>query len=163
MFLSSFQKEPENSSLEASLLKSLAYLIFDALDYGNSCQNEPDLKNTLQNLLVKMSGHYREYLTNNKQQQNNNNPSNLISEHDEGYEQDYEYEETGCGGGGAFIKSISLEMALNVCTSNVSEEAAAEYHYKAVCRGLYAQAYELKVFLAKIEHSKVMTEHSKAF
>ena len=39
-----------------------------------------------------------------------------------------------------------------VCKNNVSE---SEYHYKAVCRGLYAQAYELKAFLAKIEDSKV--------
>ena len=31
----------------------------------------------------------------------------------------------------------------------------AQYHYKAVCRGLYAQAYELKAFLEKIEDSKV--------
>jgi hypothetical protein len=39
-----------------------------------------------------------------------------------------------------------------ICINNVTE---AQYHYKAVCRALYAQAYELKVFLAKIEDSKV--------
>ncbi len=36
----------------------------------------------------------------------------------------------------------------------------SEYHYRAVCRGLYAQAYELKAFLAKIEHSKVSDKFS---
>ncbi len=117
----------EKSSLEAKILKSVAYLIFDALDYGNSNQTEPDLKNTLQNLLVQMSGHYREYT------------SMKLSEDDEGYEQEEE-------------EVISFDKAIEVCISNVFE---AEYHYKAVCRGLYAQAYELKVFLAKIEHSKV--------
>ena len=45
-----------------------------------------------------------------------------------------------------------MDKAIEICTSNVNE---AEYHYKAVCRGLYMQAYELKVFLAKIEDSKV--------
>lgn len=117
----------EKNSLEAKILKSVAYLIFDALDYGNSCQNEPDLKNSLQNLLVQMSGHFKEYT------------SNRLSEDDEGYDQ--EEDEVTC-----------FDKALEICTSNVSE---ADYHYKAVCRGLYAQAYELKVFLAKIEQSKV--------
>jgi len=74
-----------------------------------------------------MSGHYREYT------------SMKLSEDDEGYEQEEE-------------EVISFDKAIEVCISNVFE---AEYHYKAVCRGLYAQAYELKVFLAKIEHSKV--------
>ena len=41
-----------------------------------------------------------------------------------------------------------------MCKNN---EADCEYHYRAVCRGLYAQAYELKVFLSKIEDSKVTT------
>ena len=62
-----------------------------------------------------------------------------MSEDDEGYDQDEE-------------DSISLEKAIEICTNNVAE---AEYHYKAVCRGLYAQAFELKAFLAKIEDSKV--------
>lgn len=72
-----------------------------------------------------MSGHFREY--------------NKMSEDDEGYEQEEE-------------ESISIEKALEMCRNNVTE---AEYHYKAVCRGLYAQAYELKAFLEKIEDSKV--------
>ena len=67
----------------------MAYLIFDALDYGNSYLNEPDLKNCLQNLLVQMSGHYKEF------------SSNRVSEDDEGYEQEEE-------------DSISLDKALEV-------------------------------------------------
>jgi hypothetical protein len=44
-----------------------------------------------------------------------------------------------------------------LCQSNVPD---AEYHYKAVCRGLYAQAFELKAFLAKIEDSKNILQKS---
>lgn len=62
-----------------------------------------------------------------------------MSEDDEGYEQEDE-------------DVISIEKAIEICNTNVPE---SEYHYRAVCRGLYAQAYELKAFLAKIEHSKV--------
>ena len=69
----------ERVALEAALLKSVAYLIFDALDYGNSQQNEPDLNNTLQNLLVQMSGFYRQFTG-----------SARVSEDDEGYEQEDE-------------------------------------------------------------------------
>ena len=80
-----------------------------------------------------MSGHFREY-------------ANIkMSEDDEGYEQEEE-------------DSITIEKALDMCRNNVTE---AEYHYKAVCRGLYAQAYELKAFLAKIEDSKVSEKKLK--
>jgi hypothetical protein len=44
------------------------------------------------------------------------------------------------------------KIYLKICKNNIADP---EYHYKAVCRGLYAQAYELKAFLAKIEDSKV--------
>lgn len=71
-------------------------------------------------------GHFKEF--NNKTQ----------SEDDEGYEQEEE-------------DSICLEKAIEICINNVPEAAD---HYRAVCRGLFAQAYELKVFLAKIEDSK---------
>jgi hypothetical protein len=73
-------------------------------------------------------GHYREYSSNK-----------AVSEDDEGYEQEEE-------------DSIGIEKALEICNNNVAEP---DYHYRAVCRGLYAQAFELKAFLAKIEDSKV--------
>lgn len=38
------------------VLRSVAYLIFDALDYGNNYSNEPALQNSLENLLILMSG-----------------------------------------------------------------------------------------------------------
>ena len=103
-------------------------MIFDALDYGNNYHNEPVLNIALSHLLLQISGHFKEY-SNNK----------AISEDDEGYEQEEE-------------ESISLEKALEICINNISE---AERHYQGVCRGLYAQAFELQAFLAKIEHSKV--------
>ena len=46
----------EKHSLEMKVLRSIAYLIFDALDYGNNFYNEPDLKTSLKNLLLLMSG-----------------------------------------------------------------------------------------------------------
>ena len=110
------------------VLRSVAYLIFDALDYGNNYLNEPALHNSLEHLLILMSGHYKEFNNNNR-----------VSEDDEGYEQEEE-------------DVISIDKAIEICSGTVQEP---EYHYKAVCRGLYAQAYELKAFLAKIEHSKV--------
>ena len=82
-------------------------------------------------MLLQISGHFKEY-SNNK----------AISEDDEGYEQEEE-------------ESISLEKALETCINNITE---AEKHYQGVCRGLYAQAYELKAFLAKIEDSKVANQ-----
>lgn len=88
---SSDRLEEERVALEAMLLKSVAYLIFDALDYGNSHQNEPDLNNTLQNLLVQMSGFYKQFT------------SARVSEDDEGYEQ--EDEEV----------VLTVEKALEVC------------------------------------------------
>jgi hypothetical protein len=62
-----------------------------------------------------------------------------VSEDDEGYEQEEE-------------DTINIEKAFLTCVNNVCE---ADYHYKAVCRALYAQASELKIFLEKIENSKV--------
>ena len=81
---------------------------------------------------ILLIGHYKEFTSNNR-----------VSEDDEGYEQEDE-------------DVISIEKAIEICNANVSE---SEYHYKAVCRGLYAQAYELKAFLAKIEHSKVIDDN----
>lgn len=126
--LTSEEYEQERSAAETKVLKSVAYLIFDALDYGNNFTNEPILQTPLLHLLLLLSGHLKEY------------NSKGLSEDDEGYDQEEEEEE-----------SINLDKAIEMCLNNVAE---AEYHYKAVCRGLYAQAYELKAFLAKIEHSK---------
>ena len=120
--------EHERVALETKVLKSIAYLIYDALDYGNSCGREPELESSLFTLLLLISGHYKEYSKNR-----------FLSEDDEGYDPDEE-------------DSISIDKAIDTCKNNVAE---AEYHYRAVCRGLYAQAYELKAFLAKIEDSKV--------
>ena len=38
------------------ILKSIAYLIYDALDYGNKFENEPDLQSSLADLLLLISG-----------------------------------------------------------------------------------------------------------
>lgn len=38
------------------VLRAVAYLIFDALDFGNNYLNEPALHNSLENLLILMSG-----------------------------------------------------------------------------------------------------------
>lgn len=46
----------EKHTLEVKVLRSIAYLIFDALDYGNNYYNEPDLQASLKNLLLLMSG-----------------------------------------------------------------------------------------------------------
>ena len=50
-----FLKE-ERALLESKVLKSVAYLIFDALDYGNGYTNEPVLQNSLSHLLILISG-----------------------------------------------------------------------------------------------------------
>ncbi len=68
-----------------------------------------------------------------------------MTEDDEGYEQEDE-------------DSINLEKALTICMNNVFD---ADYHYKAVCRALYAQASELKIFLEKIENSKVSEKNQR--
>jgi hypothetical protein len=120
--------EQERQLVEPKVLKSIAYLIFDALDYGNTYSNEPVLQTSLSHLLLMISGHYKEFSN-----------AKAHSEDDEGYEQEEE-------------DSICLDKAIEICVGNVAE---ADYHYRAVCRGLYVQAYELKVFLAKIEDSKV--------
>jgi hypothetical protein len=120
--------DQDRQATESKVLKSIAYLIFDALDYGNNYLNEPVLETSLSHLLLLMSGHYREYNINSKG----------LNEDDEGYEQEED--------------SICIEKAIETCLNNVAE---ADRHYRGVCRGLYAQAYELRVFLAKIENSKV--------
>lgn len=118
--------ESGKHKLEAKVLKSIAYLIYDALDYGNKFDTEPDLETSLSDLLLFISGH--------------SNEKQMMSEDDEGYENEDD-EST----------SITLEKALQICVNSASE---ADYHYRAVCRALYAQANELKAFLAKIEDSK---------
>jgi hypothetical protein len=67
-----------------------------------------------------------------------------VSEDDEGYEQEDD--------------TINIEKAFMTCLNNVCD---ADYHYKAVCRALYAQASELKIFLEKIENSKVFIKIAK--
>jgi spire-like protein len=128
--------EQERPVLETKALKSVAYLIFDALDYGNNYHNEPVLNATLSHLLLLISGHFKEY--------SSSNSSNNKANEDEGYEQDEE-------------ESMSIEKALETCVNNINE---ADKHYQAVCRGLYSQAFELKAFLAKIEDSKLVLQRS---
>ncbi|CAF0716819.1 unnamed protein product [Brachionus calyciflorus] len=125
--------EQERVFVESKVLTSVAYLIFDALDYGNNQLNEPNLQSSLSNLLIFISGHCKEF------------GQKGLSEDDEGYDPDEE--ET----------NPTIEKAIEICQNNVNEP---EYHYKAVCRGLYAQAYELKAFLAKIEDSKKTIQDS---
>ncbi len=109
---------------------------------------------TLSHLLLQISGHYKAY-------------NKAASEDDEGYEQE---EEETIGLDKALDVGLSLKewkhksvcsifktlllFSQKACINNISE---AEKHYQGVCRGLYAQAYELKAFLAKIEDSKVET------
>ncbi len=75
-------------------MKSIAYLIFDALDYGNNYFNEPALQTSLSHLLLLISGHYREF------------SSNKATEDDEGYEQEEE-------------DSVNLDKALEVSSDTV--------------------------------------------
>lgn len=114
----------ERDQIESRVLTSIAYLIFDALDYGNNQMSEPDLQSSLSNLLIFISGHCKEFTE---------------EADDEGYDQEDE------------DSAPTFNKAIEICRQNVNEP---DYHYKAVCRGLYAQAYELKAFLAKIEDSK---------
>jgi hypothetical protein len=135
--------EQERQTVEAKVLKSIAYLIFDALDYGNTYSSEPVLQTALSHLLLMISGHFKEFNNGGgggDTSSASSSSSRVHSEDDEGYEQEEDAE------------SVSLDKAIEICVSNVAE---ADYHYRAVCRGLYVQAFELKVFLAKIEDSKV--------
>jgi hypothetical protein len=49
-------QEQEKHTIETKALKSIAYLIFDALDYGNNYLNEPVLQSSLSHLLLLISG-----------------------------------------------------------------------------------------------------------
>lgn len=50
--------EQERQLVESRALKSIAYLIFDALDYGNNYSNEPVLQSSLSHLLLLISGEF---------------------------------------------------------------------------------------------------------
>ncbi|RNA43851.1 spire -like protein [Brachionus plicatilis] len=99
---------------------------FGAQSDASAQTSEPSLHSSLSNLLIFISGHCKEFSE---------------DADDEGYDQDQDDEES----------APTVAKAIQICQHNVNEP---DYHYKAVCRGLYAQAYELKAFLAKIEDSK---------
>lgn len=133
--------DQQKQLVQKQVLKSVAYLIFDALDYGNNYSNEPVLNNTLSRLLLLISGHYKEYKKDQTLLDNNDEADGIYSDDEDVDEDDL----------------ISFDKAILMCKNHVAE---CDYHYRAVCRGLYAQAFELKVFLSKIEDSKNILQKS---
>ena len=112
--------------------------------------SEPSLQSNLSDLLILMSGHSIDELDEEQDSSKNNDSKN----DDEGYEHDTTAS-SSCSDTDSKPTTMSIERALDMCHANVSSEGAeALQYYKAVCRGLFAQAFELKAFLAKVEDSK---------
>jgi spire len=145
--------EEMKSIVEGDILKSIAYLIFDALDYGNNYSNEPVLQSSLSHLLLLISGHFKEFL----------NDTNDLD--DEGYENEDDFNDNDKINNTKQQQNkedvqtesvFNIDKAIEMCKNNIDRDKTedADHFYKETCRTLYSQAFELKVFLTKIELSK---------
>ena len=98
--------------VQNAMLKSVAYLIFDALDYGNNYSNEPELNNAIGRLLLLISGHYREFKENKLIDGSDNENEHENDEDEEGDDDGFGMEE--------YLnedESIGFDRAIEVGTS----------------------------------------------
>nr|XP_033790009.1 protein spire homolog 1 isoform X2 [Geotrypetes seraphini] len=120
---------------ETQVIESLGIIIYKALDYSLKENEERELSPPLEQLIDHMT-----------------NTIETDGSQDEGYEALDEEEEDQAKGEVKFRHSYKDVMKL--CASHLPAPSDAPNHYQAVCRALFAETLELRMFLAKIKSAK---------
>uniref|UniRef100_UPI00358E643D protein spire homolog 1-like isoform X2 n=1 Tax=Myxine glutinosa TaxID=7769 RepID=UPI00358E643D len=119
----------KEAATESQLVEWLGLVTYRALDWGLSEDEERDLDPTLESLIDWMT-------------------SLRDGGEDEGYEAiDDDYAKCFQG---------ALHAVLKQCANHLPVPREASSHYQAVCRALFAEALELRTFLAQIHDAKQM-------
>ncbi|XP_030068251.1 protein spire homolog 1 isoform X5 [Microcaecilia unicolor] len=128
-------KSGSSQCTETEVIESLGIIIYKALDYGLKENEERELSPPLEQLIDHMT-----------------NTVETDGSQDEGYEALEEEEEDQAKGEVKFRHSYKDVMKL--CASHLPAPLEAPNHYQAVCRALFAETLELRMFLAKIKSAK---------
>uniref|UniRef100_A0A8C4PYD4 Spire-type actin nucleation factor 1b n=1 Tax=Eptatretus burgeri TaxID=7764 RepID=A0A8C4PYD4_EPTBU len=127
--LSAEDEVEKEAASESQLVEWLGLVTYRALDWGLSDDEERDLDPTLESLIDWMT-------------------SLRDGGEDEGYEAiDDDYAKCSQG---------ALHEVLKQCAKHLPVPREASSHYQAVCRALFAEALELRTFLAQIHDAKQM-------
>ncbi|XP_076449610.1 protein spire homolog 1-like isoform X2 [Babylonia areolata] len=124
---------------EHDAVQALGRIIFEALDYGVGEAEERPLSHGLEMLIDSMT---------RAEEDGEGTDTESQSADDEGIEKDAG-EEQHC----------TFRDVARLCTQHLSSRQDANYHYRAVCRALVAEATELQTFLEKIAHSREKLQH----
>ncbi|XP_053719460.1 protein spire homolog 1 isoform X1 [Synchiropus splendidus] len=149
-----FQDKTDGYKSTATVLEvidSLGVMIYKALDYGLSENEERELSAPLEHLI--------QLMTNSQDSESDTFP-------DEGYEAvekedeetEEEEEEDASLPSNITQKPInkisSFKDVIALCSSHLINPSDASNHYQAVCRALFAESLELRTFLENISSAK---------
>ncbi|XP_029446817.1 protein spire homolog 1 [Rhinatrema bivittatum] len=128
-------KSGSSQCTETEVLESLGIIIYKALDYSLKENEERELSPPLEQLIDHMT-----------------NTVETDGSQDEGYEALDEEEEEHVKEEMKFRHSYKDVMKF--CASHLPVPSDAPSHYQAVCRALFAETLELRMFLVKIKSAK---------
>ena len=127
------------------LVQSLGVAIYQALDWGLDASEERELSPELECLIERMVG-------GDQGEEGNSTARNGST--DEGYSGQEEEEEEDEGQEGVIRPVCTFHQVMVLCASRLVSPNLAPEHYRAVCRALFVETLELRVFLIKIRDAK---------
>ena len=113
-------------------LSGIGLVIFTALDYGLTEDQERTLSADLESLLDLLASE-----------------DNSRADDDEGIEHDPEPE---------IPRSDLCKRVLSVCANHLAVESEAQTHFKAVCRALVSESLELTNFMEKVKRHETQSD-----